>query len=176
MHIPIQLLAFICLAISTSASPPMQSTRSILPLSPYENPAYSEVVDCGNVAQADIFKRARLWILQFAPEDKMLLNDKETGDIVSHAALSFTLPRSEQFSGGVFTFSYVLTIECANRKFRSSVTQIQVFQSGNTRAMPLETFRVQNDTTTKLFQAELDRLIKTRLENLKLHVKDFKSF
>jgi hypothetical protein len=170
------LLFFICVAISANARPALQITPIMMPPLHFESPTYSEVVDCGSVSQADLFRRARIWILQSAPEDKLLLNDRDTGDLVSHATLSFTLPRSDNFSGGAFMASYVLTIECANRKYRSSVTNIQVFQSGNTRTIPLDSFRLQNDPATKLFQAELDRLIKTRLDQLKLFVRDYKAF
>jgi hypothetical protein len=176
MHKPFYLLFFIYLANSAVARPVVQLTPTLMSSVLFEDPTYSEVVDCGSVSQADLFRRSRIWILQSAPEDKLLLNDRETGDLVSHATLSFNLPRSDNFSGGAFMVSYVLTVECANRKYRSSVTNIQVFQSGSTRTTSLESFKLQNEPATKLFQAELDRLIKTRLEQLKLYVRDYKAF
>ena len=143
---------------------------------PDERTIYSEVVDCGSVSLPDVFRRARLWILQSAPDDKLLLNDKETGDLVSNISLNITLPRSDSFSGGVFAVNYVFTVECANRKYRASISHVGVVQGGSGKNIPLESFRLQDDTATKHFRTELDNLFKLKMEDLKTHVKEYKSF
>ncbi len=176
-----KLVLLICLSGMTAislASPHLKSTHTYGTLiqSPDEKTVYSEVVDCGSVSQLDVFRRARLWILQSVPNDKLLLNDKETGDLVSYTTFNFALPRNESFSGGLYTVSYVLTIECANRKYRSSISHIEVLQGGSGKSTLFDSFRLQSEAATKQFQTEMDRLLKTKMEELKRHVKDYKSF
>lgn len=106
-----KLVLLICLSGMTAislASPHLKSTHTsgTLIQSPDEKTVYSEVVDCGSVTQLDVFRRARLWILQSVPIDKLLLNDKETGDLVSYTTFNVALPRNESFSGGLYTVSY----------------------------------------------------------------------
>ena len=128
------------------------------------------------MAQADIFRRARLYLLQSAPEDKLLLNDKDTGDLVSGGNLSVMLPRTESFAGGIYTVQYVLTIECVNRKYRASISRIEVLQISMMKSTPLELFKLQSEKDTKQLQSEIEAKLKARLEDLKISVTEFKPF
>lgn len=88
--------------------PPVITNEKLYGILPLVNQgvSYSEVVDCGGVSQADLFRRARLWAVQccHAPGDTFLLLDKETGDLVGRLTEVVTMPRSEQAAGGVYTF------------------------------------------------------------------------
>jgi hypothetical protein len=163
------------IVIDSTAIPDRQKNASAAVM-PFEKTTYTETVDCGSVSQLDIFRRARLFVLQSTPDDKLLLNDKETGDLVSNGMASVTLPRTESFAGGVYSVSYVLTIECANRKYRSTISHIEIIQIGNARSIPIDTFKLQSEKDTKLFQIELETKLKARLEDLKIYLKEFKPF
>jgi hypothetical protein len=135
--------------------------------------AYTETVDCGSVSLIDIFRRARLWVSQSAPENKTLVDDKETGDLVTQGHFTITIPRSENSAGGVYKFSYVLSVECANRKYRASVANVE-YQEGTGRATPLEVFIQKNEHKTAA--TELDVKLKVLLADLQANVKDYKPF
>lgn len=135
--------------------------------------AYTETVDCGSVSLIDIFRRARLWVSQSAPENKTLVDDKETGDLVTQGHITITIPRSESSAGGVYKFSYVLSVECANRKYRASVANVE-YQEGTGRATPLEAFSQKNEN--KAAAAELDAKLRVLLADLQTNVKDYKPF
>jgi hypothetical protein len=167
------LLGTVKVASATSAIIPSISKHASMII---DKTTYTETVDCGSVAQPDIFRRARMYLLQSAPDDKLLLNDKETGDLISNASLSITIPRTEGSAGGVYLVRYVLTIECANRKYRSGISGIEVLQVGNIKSIPLDAFKLQSEKDLKFFQTELESKLKGRLEELKTNVKDFKSF
>ncbi|MFD2936122.1 DUF4468 domain-containing protein [Spirosoma flavum] len=139
--------------------------------------SYSEIADCGAVSQADLFRRVRLWALQscHAPGDTFLLSDKETGDLVGRVSQVITLPRSEQSAGGVYTFRYSFVIECANRKYRAIVTQLDVLENGG-KATPIETYCQKNEADLRAIYAALDGQIRDRLASLQEGVKNYKPF
>lgn len=136
--------------------------------------AYTETVDCGSVSLIDIFRRTRLWVSQSAPENKTLVDDKETGDLVTQGHITITIPRSENNAGGVYKFSYVLSVECANRKYRASVANVAYQEGTGSRATPLEVFNQKNEN--KAAATELDAKLKALLADLQTNVKDYKSF
>ena len=136
--------------------------------------AYTETVDCGSVSLIDIFRRARLWVSQSAPDNKTLVDDKETGDLVTQGHITITIPRSENNAGGVYKFGYVLSVECANRKYRASLANVE-YQEGNSgRTVPLEVFSQKSEN--KAAAAELDAKLKALLTDLQTNVKDYKPF
>lgn len=135
--------------------------------------SYTETVDCGSVSLTDIFRRARLWVSQSAPDNKTLVADKETGDLVTQGNITITIPRSENSAGGVYKFSYVLSVECANRKYRASLANVE-YQDGNGRTVPLEAFGQKAEN--KAAAAELDTRLKAMLADLQTNVKDYKPF
>lgn len=135
--------------------------------------AHTETVDCGSVSLIDIFRRARLWISQSAPDNKTLVDDKETGDLVTQGHITVTIPRSENSAGGVYKFGYVLSVECANRKYRVSVANVEL-QDGTGRPVPLEVFSQKAENKTPA--AELERKLKEVLADLQANVKDYKPF
>jgi len=135
--------------------------------------AYTETVDCGSVSLIDIFRRARLWVSQSAPENKTLVDDKETGDLVTQGHMTITIPRSENNAGGVYKFGYVLSVECANRKYRASLANVE-YQDGSGRTVPLEAFSQKNEN--KAAANELDAKLKALLADLQSNVKDYKPF
>ena len=173
-------LTIFCLAETASAksinSSILKNSTVLASTIPIDKLRYTETVDCGSVAQADIFRRARLYLLQSAPEDKLLLNDKDTGDLVSGGNLSVMLPRTESFAGGIYTVQYVLTIECVNRKYRASISRIEVLQISMMKSTPLELFKLQSEKDTKQLQSEIEAKLKARLEDLKISVTEFKPF
>ena len=139
--------------------------------------SYSEVADCGAVSQADLFRRVRLWAAQscHAPGDTFSLSDKETGDLVGRVSQVVTLPRSEQSAGGVYTFRYSFVIECANRKYRATITQLDVLENGG-KATPIETYCQKNEADLRAIYAALDGQIRDRLASLQEGVKNYKPF
>jgi len=136
--------------------------------------AHTETVDCGSVSLIDIFRRARLWVSQSAPENKTLVDDKETGDFVTQGHITITIPRSENSAGGVYKFGYVLSVECANRKYRASLANVEYLEGNNSRSVPLEVFSQKNEN--KAAAAELDAKLKALLTDLQTNVKDYKPF
>jgi hypothetical protein len=136
--------------------------------------SYTETVDCGSVSLTDIFRRARLWVSQSAPENKTLVDDKETGDLVTQGHITITIPRSENSAGGVYRFSYVLSVECANRKYRASLANVEYQEGNGGRSVPLEAFSQKNEN--KAAATELDAKLKALLADLQTNVKDYKPF
>jgi len=134
----------------------------------------SEVVDCGSVTLTDIFRRARLWVSQSAPDNKTLVDDKETGDLVTQGYITVTLPRSENNAGGVYKFAYVLSVECANRKYRVSLANVEYQEGNNGRSVPLDTFRQKSEHAAAA--NELDTKLTEMLADLQANVKDYKPF
>lgn len=134
---------------------------------------YTETVDCGSVSLIDIFRRARLWAGQSAPDNKTLVDDKETGDFVTQGQVTIVIPRSETSAGGVFKFGYVLSIECANRKYRASIAHVELLDS-NSRPVPLEAFSEKSEN--KAAATALDGQLKALLADLQANVKDYKPF
>ncbi len=138
---------------------------------------YADVADCGAVSQADLFRRVRLWATQscYLPGDTFSLSDKETGDLVGRVSQVVTLPRSEQSAGSVYTFQYSMAIECTNRKYRVTITQLAVQESG-TRPTPIERYCPKNEADLRVIYAALDQQIKDRLASLQESVKNYKPF
>lgn len=136
--------------------------------------AYTETVDCGSVSLTDIFRRARLWASQSAPDNQTLVDDKETGDLVTQGQVTVIIPRSENSAGGVYKFSYVLSVECANRKYRASIAHIEFQESGGNRPVPFEIFSQRNEN--KAAATGLDTKLKEVLADLQTGVRDYKPF
>lgn len=136
--------------------------------------SYTETVDCGSVSLTDIFRRARLWISQAAPDNKTLVSDKDTGDLVTQGHIVLTIPRSENSAGGVYQFRYVLSVECANRKYRASVANVEFQEMTSSRSTTLEVFSQKSEN--KAAAAELDIKLKAMLAELQANVKDYKPF
>lgn len=138
---------------------------------------YSEVADCGAVSQADLFRRVRLWAAQscYSPGDTFSLSDKETGDLVGRVSQVITLPRSEHSAGGVYTFQYSLVIECTNRKYRATITQLDVLENG-AKPVPIESYCQKNDVDLRAIYTALEGKINHRLASLQESVKNYKAF
>ncbi|MBO9612992.1 MAG: DUF4468 domain-containing protein [Dyadobacter sp.] len=134
----------------------------------------SEVVDCGSVTLTDIFRRARLWVNLSTPDNKKLVEDKETGDLVTQGVITITLPRSESSAGGIYKFSYVLSVECANRKYRVSVANVEYLETNGGRAVPLDAFKSKSENIK--VGNELDNKLSEMFDDLKANVKDYKPF
>lgn len=139
-----------------------------------EQIAYSETVDCGSVTLTEIFRRARLWVSQSAPDSKTLVSDKETGDLATHGNITIVTPRSDNSSGGVYQFRYVLAIECANRKYRASIAHVEFVEGSSNRIVSLEAFSQKPEN--KAAATELDLKLKALLVDLQQNVKDYKPF
>ncbi len=135
------------------------------------------IADCGAVSQADLFRRVRLWAAQisYSPGDTFSLSDRETGDLVRRVSQVVTLPRSEQSAGGVYTVQYSLLIECTNRKYRATITQLDVLEIGS-RKTPIEYYCQKNETDLRAIYTALDAQINRRLASLQEYVKKYKSF
>ncbi len=142
-----------------------------------QNVTYSAVVDCGSVSQTDLFRRVRLWVAQscHSPGDAFTLSDKETGDVVGRVSQVVTLPRSEHSAGGLYTFRYSFVIECTNRKYRATLTQIELEESG-AQSTPIETYCQKNETDLQVIYAALDQKLNTKLASLEEAVTHYKSF
>jgi hypothetical protein len=138
---------------------------------------YSEVVDCGSVTQADLFRRSRLWIAQSGHSLNGMgsLSDKETGDLAGRFVKTVTIPRSENGAGGIYTFRYSYVIECANRKYRATLSQIDL-DEGNGRYTSIETYCQKNEKDVQAVCAELDKQLTGVLASLQESVKNYKAF
>lgn len=160
--------------------PPVIMNEKLHGLLPLVNQkvTYSEVVDCGSVSQADLFRRSRLWIAQsfHSAKDTFALSDKETGDLVSRSTQVVTMPRSESSAGGVYLFRYNLVVECTNRKYRVTISQIDLEESATSRPTPIETYCQKNDKELQVIYAELDKQLRSVLTAFQENVKNYKAF
>ncbi|GAB3794883.1 hypothetical protein GCM10028819_09940 [Spirosoma humi] len=139
--------------------------------------SYSEVTDCDAVSQVDLFRRVRLWIAQscYSPGDTFSLSDKEAGDLVGRVSQVVTLPRTETSAGGIYTFRYSFIIECTNRKYRATITQLDVLEIG-TKTTPIESYCQKNEVELRAIYTALDGHINHRLTSLQEYVKNYKTF
>lgn len=138
---------------------------------------YSDVVDCGSVSQMDLFRRARLWVMQsgHSANDPVSLADKETGDLAGRFIQTITVPRSENAAGGIYTFRYSYVIECANRKYRATLTRVDLDEGGG-RYTPIETYCQKNEKDLQVIFPELDKQLKSVLASLQESVRNYKAF
>ncbi|GAB3782919.1 hypothetical protein GCM10028818_39770 [Spirosoma horti] len=142
-----------------------------------QNVIYSEVIDCGAVSQADLFRRVRLWTAQtcYSPGDSFSLSDKETGDLVGRMTQVVVMPRSANSAGGVYTVHYSLVIECTNRKYRATITHLDVQESG-ARSIPIEGYCQKNEVDLQALYSTLDGQLRNQLASLQEGVKNYKPF
>ena len=147
--------------------------KGIIPLTDGKA-AYTKTVDCGNITLAELFRRSRLWMATVNPENQVLVSDKEAGDLVSQGTLSISIPRSENSVGGVYLFRYTLVVECANRKYRSSIRHIQVQQNGSFTTVEL--FNLKSEEETKDLFTILDKKMTLLLQDLEQNTRDYKAF
>ncbi len=77
-----------------------------------------------------------------------------------------TLPRLEQSAGGVCTFQYNLVIERSDRGYRSTITQLDMQESG-AKSMPIETYCQKNEVDLRIIYAALDGQTRYRLTSLR---------
>ena len=136
---------------------------------------YSETVECGNITQAELFRRSRLWITQAVSDNKVLLADKDTGDMVSTGIVTVVLPRSEHSAGGIYNFRYNIVIECLNRKYRATISHIEI-QEPNSKNTPVESFTMQSEKNQKELYTGLDKKLKELQVSLQQGVKEYKAF
>jgi hypothetical protein len=168
---PSSLLLLLCLAGTVYAKPFRSGTAILAPhvaSAPDKDASYSEIVDCGSVTQIELFRRARLYLAQTAYDNKTLVADKETGDLVSGGSLTITVPRSENSSGGVYVLQYVLAVECANRKYRATI-------SGKLQGYS-KIFSSKSEKESDPMKTELESRLKGLLQELQVAVKDYKPF
>ncbi|WP_020599498.1 DUF4468 domain-containing protein [Spirosoma panaciterrae] len=160
--------------------PPTLTNEKLHGILPVTNQAvtYTDVVDCGSASQADLFRRARLWLIQssHSTNDVVSLSDKETGDLVGRMTQTVTLPRTEHSAGGLYTFRYSFIVECANRKYRATLTQITLEEPGNARSTPIEWYCLKGDKDLQAIYAELDKQLKNTLARFQENVKNYKTF
>ena len=104
-----------------------------------------------------------------------MLFDKETRDLIWRVSPVVTLPRLEQSAGGICTFQYNLVIERSDRGYRSTITQLDMQESG-AKSMPIETYCQKNEVDLRIIYAALDGQIKDRLALLQESVKNYKPF
>lgn len=174
------LLTFPLLLGAMHANCPPVSTDGILhgglPIV-NQKATYSEVVDCGSVSQMDLFRRARLWVIQsgHTANEPFALSDKETGDLAGRLIQTIVVPRSESSAGGMYTFRYCYVIECANRKYRVTLTQIEL-DEGNSRFAPIETYRQKNEKDLQVICLELNKQLNGVLISLQESMKNYKTF
>jgi len=147
--------------------------KGIIPLTDGKA-AYTQTVDCGNVTLTELFRRARLWMAMANPENQVSVSDKETGDLAGYGTAVISMSQSESSVGGVYSFRYTLMVECANRKYRSSIRNILVQQNGN--VVPIELFNLKSDQETKDLFTALDKKMNLLLQDLELNVKEYKAF
>lgn len=177
--IGIFLICLVTMQYAQAQCPPVIEAGKLHGILPVvdQQVTYREVAECGSVSQADLFRRARLWLIQSATsQDPLALSDKETGDLMSRETVLVRLPRSEDFAGGVYTLHYWILIECANRKYRATLTQIDVVDTGTNRLVPLETYCMKSDKEDQLFYVELDKQLVHKMTQLQTAVKAYSSF
>ncbi|MBE7174676.1 MAG: DUF4468 domain-containing protein [Williamsia sp.] len=179
LFITLAVVGLLHTSYSMAICPPVITNGKLYGILPMANQTvtYSEVVDCGTISQADLYRRARLWVAQScqSPGVTLALSDKETGDIVGGFMQIVTLPRSERSIGGLYTFRYSFVIECTNRKYRATITQIELEDNG-AKPTPIETYCQKSETDLQAIYSVLDQQLKSRLASLQEAVKNYKSF
>jgi hypothetical protein len=167
-----------CLAGAANSNPvPAQMNAPIsIPMYAGEAPFYTETIDCGSITQAELFRRARLYLAQSVPDNKILISDKETGDLASQGNVTISIPRSENASGGAYMLRYVLTVECANRKYRATVSNIDVVDGGSAKIIPWAIFVQKSEKESKAIHTELEIKMRSLVQELQSNVKDYKPF
>jgi len=161
-------------SIPTGNQPMLEDKlKGIIPLTEGKA-AYTQTVDCGNITLTELFRRSRLWVAIANEENQVPVSDKETGDLVSYGTVTINMPRSESSAGGVYSFRYTLIVECANRKYRSSIRHILVQQNGN--FAPIELFNLKSEQETKDLFTIFDKKISLVLQDLEQNTKDYKAF
>jgi len=164
----------------TALCPPILTNGKLHGILPVVNQRvrYSEVVDCGSVSQAELFRRARLWVAQsgHSAQDSFTLSDKETGDVVGRVTQVVTVPRSENSPGGVYTFRYNLVVECTNRKYRVTLGQLELEDGAGGRPAPIETYCQKPGKDLQVIYAELDTQLRGVLKGLQDGVKEYQAF
>ncbi|WP_128543256.1 DUF4468 domain-containing protein [Larkinella soli] len=163
---------------SSDCTPAITDGRlfGILPMAD-KKVVWSEVVDCGSLPQAELFRRARLWAVRnhANPSDVLHLNDRETGDLAGKATLTVTVPRSEVQAGGVYSFRYTFVFESTNRKYRATISHLEWLDSGG-RAVPVESYCPKNEKDVRTIYAEADRQVREMLASLQEDVKNYKAY
>nr|WP_231779996.1 DUF4468 domain-containing protein [Spirosoma sp. KNUC1025] len=134
--------------------------------------SYTDVVDCGNASQLDLFRRARLWLVQAAADESLLLSDPQTGDLAGCLRPMIILPRSASSAGSLHRYRCLLVIECANRKYRATITRIDLDDNGRMQPISPQTYRQKAPEV----YAELDKQLKGFLASLQQDVKGYKPF
>ncbi|HLL96992.1 MAG TPA: hypothetical protein VK404_18610, partial [Spirosoma sp.] len=95
-----------------------------------------------------------------------------TGDLVGRLKQVVTLPRSGASAGGLYRFRCTVVIECANRKYRATITRIDFDDNGNTQPISLETYAQKAPGVS----TELDKQLKGLLASLQQDVTACKPF
>ncbi|GAB4017918.1 DUF4468 domain-containing protein [Spirosoma koreense] len=178
--LPVTLLAsFLLIGSEQGTCPPVVVNGKLHGILPVVNQKviYSEVVDCGSVSQLDVFRRARLWITQsdHTQNEAAALSDKDTGDLAGHFSQTIMIPRSENSAGGVYIFRYAYAIECANRKYRITLSQIRL-DEGNGRYIPIEVYCQKTDKELQVIYLELDKQLTSVLAAVQESVRNYKAF
>ena len=179
LFITLTIIGLLTTGYSKPVCPPVITNGKLYGILPLvnQNVTYSEVIDCGAVLQADLFRRTRLWVAQscHSPSDMITLNDKETGDVAGRFTQVVILPRSDRSAGGLFTFRYSFVIECTNRKYRATITQIEWEENG-AKPTPIETYCQKVEMDLQTIYSMLDQQLKARLVSLQETIKNYKSF
>lgn len=156
------------------AGPSGDKLLGVLPLI-NQKVRYAAVVDCGSVSQAELFRRTRLWLLQTGADETLALSDPQTGDLAGRVKLTVQIPRSESASGGVYRFRGTVLVECANRKYRATLTRLQV-EDANGQPLAIETYGQRSEKDLQAAYTELDRQLRALLASLEEEVKNYPAF
>ena len=171
------IIALTCLfkAVYSIPANTFENLKDLIPLV-NGKATYTETVDCGSITQAELFRRSRIWLSHSNPEMVIQIADKETGDLAGRGNMAVTVPRTESSAGGIYSFRYSLTIECVNRKYRTTISHIEVLDASNARTIPFEKFNLKSATEQETLHAGLDLKFKELLQDLQSEVKDYKPF
>jgi len=138
----------------------------------HSDESYTQVIDCGSVSQAELFRRARLWLIQALAGETIALSDPQTGDLVGQLKQVVVMPRTESLAGGIYRFRCTIVIECANRKYRVRITRFEQEDTNGTQPIVLDTYRQKMAGV----YAELDKQLKERLDSLHHDVAEYRAF
>jgi hypothetical protein len=140
------------------------------------NVSFSEITDCGAITQTEIFRRARLFIAQAFPHGHILIADKETGDIAVYANVSVELAGAKTSSLGLYSFHFVLSVECLNRKYRATIATRESNDLIVTKSATSEKSIPKYNDELNAAKGQLEIKFKQILTDLQQNVKDYKPF
>ncbi len=132
--------------------------------------SFTETVDCGSVSLTDIFRRARLWVEPGCSDNKTLVSDKDTGDLIHCRDTLHSRFPARRIQRAAFTGS--ATFFPSNVPTASTGYRLPMWNSRNDQRSQYRAGSFQPEIEeNKAAAAELDIKLKGMLAELQADVK-----